>query len=1226
MRWTLALWAGCALAAAAAAPAVAGEVDAGLAAILEQRSAGETVSVLVFLNEQADIPALDRELRSQRASRATRNQRVVTALRDTAERTQGNFREYLKNLELAGRIRSFQSFYVANMFRVETTPAEVAILATHPDVLRVYYNYEIESDKPVQTGPNTSEQQPQQEGGQRVIATGVVAVRAPEVWALGFRGEGILVATLDTGVDGNHPALHDKWRGLADPRYQGHPTWAWFDPVTNTTFPQSFGSHGTHTMGTVCGESATHQIGVAPGAQWIHAAVIDRVSIPQTVADALSAFEWMLDPNEDPTTSWDVPQVCSNSWRLASVHGYPPCDQTFWVALDNCEAAGIIILFSAGNEGPSPSTIGRPPDRATDPYMCFAVGALDANTTGWPIADFSSRGPSNCTPNGQPTFKPEVAAPGVNVLSSVPGGGYESDGWSGTSMASPHVNGACALILQACPDLTVQEVKQILFDTAVDLGTPGEDNAYGMGMIDVYEAVQIALSLCSGAPRARDVNIQTPVDTAALITLDATDYDGLPDPPGALTFIVTTLPANATLADAGNGHVITAGELPYSLVGYGNQVVYTPNASYYGTDTFNFKANDGGVPPDGGDSNEAIVSVLVLYGPPTITTDSLPPGLINGVYGPVQLEVDQGQPPLTWTVLAEGQYFEENLGSSQFASVGTAQNWRADDNFWTYSLPFAFPYFGQTYTTAYVCSNGFINFGSGSSEYSNSDSALINAKRIAAMFDDLRTDGTGEDIFVDASVAGQVTFRWKGRTYSGSYPCNFSIVLYEDGRIRFHYGSGNTNLTATIGVSNGDGTHYLLSSYNNAPTLTNANSLEFFSPPSLPDGVTLSASGVLSGIPGEVGIFQPIFRVTDSLNRTDQRMLTLEINSGPVPPIAQGQNLTVAPGVPVSITLVATDDGLPDPPGALTYIVTSLPAHGGLVEPGVGPITSVPWTLAGGGNVVEYAPSVYYIGPDSFQFKANDGGVPPEGGDSLPATVSTNAVASPEGVLSFTLDTNPGWSTTGAWAYGQPTGGGSHARDPNSGHTGLYVYGYNLAGDYTNNMPARYLTTGPLNFKQVSSVSMSFWRRLGVEASDQAAVQASNDNLTWTTLWSNGGVGYNEAGWTQQTLNLAAVADRQPAVYVRWVMGPTDVSVTYPGWNIDDIEFSGIVHPVIPGDLNCDGQVDFGDINPFVQALTDPAGWQSQYPDCPVENGDINGDGSVEFGDINPFVLLLTNP
>jgi subtilisin family serine protease len=1201
-------------------PATAGTIEPNLSAIMASRSAGESVSTLVYLKDRVDIAALNAELERGRPSFAARHETVVRSLQEKAATTQGPLQDYLKGLLLAGRIQKFQPFWLANAIRVDGPADEITRLAERPEVDTIYYNYEIESITPVNEKPEPAGQN---QGGQRTPEIGLVAVRAPEVWAMGFDGTGVLVATLDTGVDGNHPALASRWRGL-DPQYQGHPEWAWFDPVTNTTFPQAFGSHGTHTMGTVCGGAPGDQVGVAPGAQWIHAAVIDRVDIPTTVADACAAFQWMADPDGNPATTFDVPQSCSNSWGVTTGHGYPPCDQTFWSFLDGSEAAGTAQVFSAGNEGygGAPETLRRPADRATTEVNCFAVGAIDANNSSWPIADFSSRGPSHCTPDGTAAIKPEVVAPGVNVRSSLPGGSYGY--MDGTSMASPHVNGVLALVREACPDLTVDEAKQILLDTAHDLGDVGNDNWYGMGMVDAVEAVNIALSMCSGAPRARDSSLETPVNTPLTVGLLATDYDHLPDPPAALLYIITSLPGVGTLTDPANGHVIVAGDLPYTLIGYDqNQVLYTPGQDFYGTETFQFKANDSGTPPDGGDSNIATVTILVKYGPPVITTESLPEGLLDYTYGPVQLEASEGQPELAWEVLPAGQYYETDLGSSQFTEVGVAQGWHADDSNWAYTLPFSFPYFDSAYTTAYVCSNGFINFGAGDSDYSNSDSELIAAKRIAALWDDLRTDGTGEDIFIDASVPDQVTFRWKAETYSGSNPCNFSIVLYADGRIRFHYGSGNTGLSPTIGVSGGNG-YYLLSSYNNAATLTDANSLEFYMPATLPDGMSVSPAGLLSGIPTESGDFEPTFRVTDSLNRSDQKTIPLTINIGPRPPIANDQNVSTPAGAPLDISLEANDDGLPNPPGVLSYIISSLPAHGWLVDPGASRITSAPYTLVNSGHLVRLEPSIYYMGPDdSFTFKANDGGTPPEGGDSNTATVDIAIAAAPRALFSFALDSDPGWSTTGAWAYGQPTGAGSHLHDPVSGYTGTNVYGYNLAGDYTNARPARYLTTTVLNCREVTSSQLRFWRWLAVEATDYAGVEVSTDGATWTSIWSNTTT-ISEAAWTQRTYDLSALADHQPTVYIRWVMGPSDYSVTYPGWNIDDIELWGLAPPRLPGDLNCDGVVDFADINPFVQVMVDPAAWEAAHPDCPLFNGDINDDGAVDFGDINPFVGLLT--
>jgi hypothetical protein len=326
---------------------------------------------------------------------------------------------------------------------------------------------------------------------------------------------------------------------------------------------------------------------------------------------------------------------------------------------------------------------------------------------------------------------------------------------------------------------------------------------------------------------------------------------------------------------------------------------------------------------------------------------------------------------------------------------------------------------------------------------------------------------------------------------------------------------------------------------------------------------------------------------------------------------------------PTDITLEATDDGLPNPPSALSYILMSLPAHGSLADPNADVITSVPYTLVNHGEIVRYSPAGHYVGSDSFQFKANDGGIAPDGGDSNIATISVTVIGVPEQAYAFGLDSNPGWATTGAWAFGHPAGLGSHNKDPNNGHTGTNVYGYNLNGDYTNNLTPKYLTTAAIDCSEYGMVQLRFWRWLGVEASDFAGIEVSNDGTTWTSVWSNLGT-ILDTSWVPWTFNISAVADHQATVYVRWVMGPTDASVTYPGWNIDDVEiWADLPPPYMLGDLDCSQVVDFGDINPFVLALTNPAAYATAFPDCDIMNGDINEDGSVNFGDINPFVALL---
>ncbi|MEE3001141.1 MAG: S8 family serine peptidase [Planctomycetota bacterium] len=460
----------------------AAEVDPQLQDHMRQAQPGETVQALLYLHDQLDINGLEEQFLAERATRAHRHQIVVETLQATAEFTQGDLLADLK--EMPG-VESHQAFWIANVIHVDASVLALEQLSHRDDIMLMYLDHPIELVEPVDLDGTVPGEVAR--GG---AEAGVAAVRAPECWAAGFDGTGVLVANIDTGVDGSHIALASRWAGTL-PEYAGHPEWAFLDPYYgNHGSPYDSGSHGTHTMGTVCGGSPGLQIGVAPGAHWMASAGIDQGGIEPTVVSAIQAFEWMIDPDGVPSTSFDVPSVCSNSWGLVTSHGYPECDQTFWTYLDACELAGTVILFSAGNEGSS--GLRRPGDRATDAFRTCAVAAIDPYTSNWDIASFSSRGPTYCTPDGSAAVKPDIAAPGVNTYSSVPGNSYSS--YSGTSMASPHVNGVVAIMRQANPDLPVEQVKQIIYDTAYDLGSPGEDNDYGHGMIDAWEALQVALS------------------------------------------------------------------------------------------------------------------------------------------------------------------------------------------------------------------------------------------------------------------------------------------------------------------------------------------------------------------------------------------------------------------------------------------------------------------------------------------------------------------------------------------------------------------------------------------------------------------------------------------------------------------------------------------------------------------------------------------------------------
>lgn len=483
----------CVIASLLAAPTstTSAEIDPALRSAMNTAPADGEVTALVFLRQQVDGAALRDELDTEHARRSERIARVVRSLQRTALESQVGMRQLLDALQANGSVRSHQPLWIANAIQVTATPAALAEIASHADAEHLYIDPPIEGMNPVATGLVDA-------GGGGVASalptTGLLAMQAPAAWALGYTGAGRLIASLDSGVDGNHPALAARWRGL-DPSYAGNPDWAWFDPVTQTTFPADFigTSHGTHTMGSATGGAPGDPIGVAPGAEWIHAAVIDRVSTQQTVTDAMLAYQWVIDPDGNPDTSFDVPDVCFNSWGIPQGFGYPPCDETFWSFLDNLDAAGIIVIFAAGNEGAA--GLRRPADRATSDFRTVAVGAIDPATVGWPVPAFSSVGPTACTPWGLPAIKPNLAAPGVAVRSSISGGDYIE--YSGTSMATPHVAGVAALVRQACPDLSPEVVMQLIYDTALDVGAIGNDNSTGRGVPNALAAVVAAELLCT---------------------------------------------------------------------------------------------------------------------------------------------------------------------------------------------------------------------------------------------------------------------------------------------------------------------------------------------------------------------------------------------------------------------------------------------------------------------------------------------------------------------------------------------------------------------------------------------------------------------------------------------------------------------------------------------------------------------------------------------------------
>ncbi len=458
----------------------AAQFDSPLEDLLFESAEDEIINVYIVMADHLDLDALVRDVDKDRATLAQRHFRIITEARFHAAASQDPLLNSLGSAASAARgVRAFRPFWIANAVALSATAEFVESLRARDDIEKIFVDPPLELIAPVRVTA------PLSDGAAAGVSSGVAATRAPELWEMGFDGAGALACDQDTGAQGDHPAFADRWRGL-DPGVD--PAAAWFDPVAGELFPTDSGSHGTHTLGTMIGDDGDgRRIGMAPGAKWIGAKTID-VPGGNIFSDAVAAFEWAADPDGNPATMVDVPDVINNSW---GIHG-GNCGESFWDSIDVAEAAGVVVIFAAGNEGPSAKSLRSPPDRIETLYNTFAVGALMQGAL--EIASFSSRGPSECD---NVTIKPEISAVGDNVISSIPENEYS--GMSGTSMAAPHVSGAVLLLRGAFPEATADEIKMAMYESAVDLGDPGEDNSFGMGSLDVVEAYWLLLTLMTGA-------------------------------------------------------------------------------------------------------------------------------------------------------------------------------------------------------------------------------------------------------------------------------------------------------------------------------------------------------------------------------------------------------------------------------------------------------------------------------------------------------------------------------------------------------------------------------------------------------------------------------------------------------------------------------------------------------------------------------------------------------
>jgi subtilisin family serine protease len=801
---------------ATAAPASAGSLPAKAEEkVLEQLEDDGKTTFWVNLGKDADLTAANKL-----TGKAARGAAVLRSKKETAEESQAEVLAIAKENGAEAR-----SFWIINTVQVTATEAVAEKIAALPEVESIRADREIKLDEPTK-----GERQNTVSG----VEWNVDAVNAPDVWSgQGVRGEGVVVANIDTGVDHTHAAVAGSYRGKNGDGTFSH-DYNWFDPaaVCAGGNPCDNNGHGTHTMGTMVGDDGgANQIGVAPGATWIAAKGCESNSCSD--ASLLASGEWIVAPTDraggNPRPDM-APDVVNNSW------GGNGFDDWYQEIVDAWRAAGIFPAFSNGNSGSACSTSGSPGTYVAS----YSTGAFDVNGT---IASFSSRGPGEAG-----TVKPNIAAPGVNVRSSIPGG-YSS--YNGTSMASPHTAGAVALIWSASPQMLgdVEATEALLDQTAVDTenlqcgGTAARNNVFGEGKLDALAAVEnaprgavgsltgtvttggeplagariavdgpIDRSVTSGA----DGTFELPVLSVGEYTLTATKYGYLDGTSQVTVAEGATASAAIAMEQAPSSTVsgtVSAPEGP----------VAGATVSFAGTPVSTTTDEHGtysAVVPNGDHTVEAVSSSLCL----TKATKKVSVG---------------GDLTVNLTLPARKDSFGMACatGSAEWIAGDTPLSLTGDDAVAAVTLPFSFPLYGNRYGNGHVNTNGVLTFGGSSTSYSNVALPATAAPNAALypFWDDLAVTASGS---VHTRTYGEAPNRkflveWRDvAPRSTTTYFSFSVELTESGDITYRYKdvpAGNARLqgnSATVGIENSTGTVATQYSFNQ-PVLKDGLSISF---------------------------------------------------------------------------------------------------------------------------------------------------------------------------------------------------------------------------------------------------------------------------------------------------------------------------------------------------------------------------------------------------------------
>ncbi|MFE5793207.1 S8 family serine peptidase [Streptomyces sp. NPDC056503] len=829
-----AVWAAASLSAAAALlttplPAVADSVRPGAAAATVDSALATAVrdggdaSFFVVLKDRAELTGARRQTSHAKAATT-----AFQALKDTAKESQRSLGAFLDKRKVGHR-----DYWIANAVQVTGGRDLVDALARRDDVERLVMARTYRLDDVETAGGEVTSSRAAASGtdsgatGDATPEWGVKDIRADEVWSqYENRGEGIVIANVDSGVQYDHPDLVANYRGNNGDGTFTH-DYNFYDPsgtcATSTT-PCDNNGHGTHTMGTMAGKNG---IGVAPNAKWIAAKGCEAAQCSDE--NLLAAGQWILAPTDhdglNPRPDL-APNIVNNSWGGG--------DTTFYQDIvEAWNAAGIFEAFAAGNDGDGAtcSTAHAPGSQAP----AYGVGAYDA---GGRIASFSGFGPSLV----DGSTKPNISAPGVNVVSAWPGSQYKAS--NGTSMATPHVAGAVALLWSSAPSLIgdIDATRRLLNEGATDVddthcgGTPGMNNVWGEGRLDILASV--------------DKAPHTAVTVSGKVT-DATTGAPLQDIAIEAGNDVVGTRTVHTGSDGGYRLAFAPGTYDFTLTGYGYATRTVTGVELTGGQPL---AQDVALAPL--PAHAVTGTVLDVTGKPlagaTVQVAGTPVGrVVSGSDGTFTLPaVAEGTYPLTVTptapVLCNGGSttsltvdgaetrtvrLPARTDASGNSCAPAAYSWipgsakvalSGDEDAKTIALPFPVTLYGVPYTSAAVTTNGLVEFLEPRiGDYANEELPTAGKPNgvVAPLWDDLTLDKKSSVQTATTGTAGGRRFAvvWNDVLFAdgSGARATFEAVFDEaTGSITFQYRSvpGNGS-SATVGIENQAGTDALQYSY-----------------------------------------------------------------------------------------------------------------------------------------------------------------------------------------------------------------------------------------------------------------------------------------------------------------------------------------------------------------------------------------------------------------------------